>query len=291
MARTYELVTVSRAGGEHVREYVTDDELTPGSVLLVNGRYWLADRVEGNRVHEKPARYRLRLRHPDGRQELGAFRRFRPDAPRLGHAFSTAEDGRPISWQVVDEQLARDEQGEPYLDLVAERDFGEAEEGVPDHELEHMLAARGDDERREAAVAALDRAERQGLYVELVALDEGEAPDWKEAEELIDALVLEMVNDDLLERCGVDPRRDRRETWLDTVKARLREDLARFRGDIEGDHDEIEEWDFGGARIFAVVGTYSDEANPNSGYGWMCRLLDAEALGAAGFERVRKPQL
>jgi hypothetical protein len=28
-----------------------------------------------------------------------------------------------------------------------------------------------------------------------------------------------------------------------------------------------------------------------SGHGWMCRLVDAEVLGAAGFERVRKAEL
>jgi hypothetical protein len=103
--------------------------------------------------------------------------------------------------------------------------------------------------------------------------------------------VLDMVEDDLLELCGVHPDRNARETWLDTVKERLRSDLTSFRDDIEGDHDEIEEWDFSGARIFAAVGTWRDEANPAGGYGWMVRLWDAEILGAAGFERVRRPQL
>jgi len=78
------------------------------------------------------------------------------------------------------------------------------------------------------------------------------------------------------------------ETWLETVKERLREDLDSFRADIEGDHDEIEEWDFRGGRIFAAVGSVDDESNPLSGYGWTCRLVDAEALGAAGFQRVHK---
>jgi hypothetical protein len=127
--------------------------------------------------------------------------------------------------------------------------------------------------------------------VELAALDAGEAPNWKEAEEYLDALVLDMVEDDLLELCGVDTAHDPPESWLETVKERLRSDLRLLRDDIEGDHDEVEEWDFGGARIFAAVGTYEDEANPDSGFGWLCRLIDAEALGAAGFERVRKAQL
>ena len=76
-----------------------------------------------------------------------------------------------------------------------------------------------------------------------------------------------------------------------TVKERLRSDLEAFRNDVEGDHDEIEEWDFQGGRIFASVGTYEDEFDPNSGHGWMCRLTDSGALGVAGFERVRKYEL
>ena len=65
-----------------------------------------------------PARYRLRLRHPDGREELGGFRRFRPDAPGLGHSFTTLEHGEPVSWEVAEQQLERDDEGEPYLELV-----------------------------------------------------------------------------------------------------------------------------------------------------------------------------
>ena len=33
------------------------------------------------------------------------------------------------------------------------------------------------------------------------------------------------------------------------------------------------------------------KADPYSGHGWMCRLVDASALAAAGFERVRKAEL
>jgi hypothetical protein len=84
---------------------------------------------------------------------------------------------------------------------------------------------------------------------------------------------------------------DPRETWLATVKERLRADLEAFRTDIEGDHDEIEEWDFRGGRILASVGSYEDEFDANSGHGWMCRLADSGALGVAGFERVRKYKL
>src|SRR5687768_5435045 len=93
----------------------------------------------------KPARYRLRLRHPDGREEVGAFRRFRSDGPMLGHAFSTLERGQPVSWRVADQQVVRDADGEPYLELIAERDSGELEE-LPDHELEHAFVRREEDE-------------------------------------------------------------------------------------------------------------------------------------------------
>ena len=68
-----------------------------------------------------------------------------PGGPRLGHSFTTIEDGAPVSWEVIEEAFAHDEQGEPFLDLVAERDYGEAEGDLPDHELEHALAARSDE--------------------------------------------------------------------------------------------------------------------------------------------------
>jgi hypothetical protein len=281
---------VKRPGAERAYEYVSEDELAPGAVIRLKGRDWLIDGVdEAGKLVAKPARYRLRLSHPDGREELGGFRRYRPDGPRLGHAFTTLEDGHPISWEVVDERLANDEQGEPYLDLVAERDFSEVEE-LPDHELEHTLGKR-EAEFPEGAVAAMEGAAAEGLSIELVALEAGEAPDWVEARRYIDALILEEIEDDLIEQCGVDPDRDPRDTWLDTIKERLRADLERFQGDVEGDHDEIEEWDFRDGRVFASVGTEEDESNPDSGHGWLCRLLDASALGAAGFERVRKAEV
>jgi hypothetical protein len=195
-----------------------------------------------------------------------------------------------VSWQVVEEGLSHDDQGEPYLDLVAERDYAELEE-LPDHELEHALARRQWEELPEAAAAVFSRAEQEGLSIELVALEAGEEPDWEAAERFLDALIIEEIEDDLLELCGVDPDHDLREVWLDKVKERLREDLQRFRADVDGDHDEIEEWDFQGGRIFAAVGSFADEADPDSGYGWMVRLVDAEVLGAAGFERVRKAEL
>jgi hypothetical protein len=287
----YEVSHRNRLGHERVHRYTSEEPLEPGSVVLLDdGRQWLVESVDGQRATAKPARYRLVLRHPDGRDEVGAMRRQVPGSPRLGHAFTTFEDGVPTSWSVVDERLARDDDGEPFLELLAERDYGEDEGDVPDHELEHTLA-RGEDELPEAAAALFDRAERSGENLELVALDPGEAPDWDAAERFVAALVVEEINDDLLVRCGVDPDRDPRESWLPKVQERLREDLALFRGDVEGDHDQIEEWDFRGGRVFAAIGTPDAESDPLSGYGSMCRLLDAEALGAAGFVRVRKTEL
>ena len=282
MASTYEVVTVNRAGREHHRPYTAESQLAPGAVVRLDGRDWLVEAVEDGRVIAKPARYRLTLTHPDGHEEVGAMRRYRPDAPRVGHMFATGQ----VSWQVVDERLERDGEG-PYLQLVAERDFGEVE-GLPNHELEHAEAR---DELPEPAQATFARAEDAGLEVELVALEPGEAPDWPGAEAYIDALILEEIEDDLLEQCGVEPGNDPRESWLDKVKDRLRTDLERFRGDVEGEHDEIEEWEFRDGRIFASVGSYEDESNPDSGHGWLCRLADVGALAAAGFQRVRKAQL
>ena len=286
----YELVHSSRAGTERRHPYVTDERLEPGSVVRLEGRYWLIDRIDGTRAMAKPARYRLKLRHPDGHEELGAMRRYRPDAPRLGHAFSTVVDGQPVSWEVRDQRLARDEQGEPYLELTAERDYAELEE-LPDHELEHALSRRLADEVPDSAQAIFARAEQEGYSLELAALEPGEEPDWPETDNYIDALVLELIEDDLLELCGVDPGRDSRESWLPTVTERLTEDRDRFRADIEGEHDQIEEWSFRGARIFASVGTPDDEADPDSGHGWMCRLLDGGVLTVAGFQRVQKARL
>jgi hypothetical protein len=293
VAFEYEVVTVNRAGIERVHPLVSENELSAGSVVTLDGRDWLVDAVEDGdtiRVVAKPARYRLRLRHPDGREELGAFRRMRPDGPRLGHSFTTIEDRAPISWTVVDEAFAHDEQDEPFLDLVAERDYGEAEGDLPDHELEHALAARSD-QVPDAARERIDEATRSGLSIELVALEPEESPDWEEARRYIEALSLDTIEDDLLEMCGVDTRRDSEATWLETVKSRLRDDLDRFSADVEGDHDEIEEWDFHRGRVFAAVGAPDDEADPDSAYGWMCRLIDAGALGAAGFSRVRQPEV
>ena len=287
----YTVVTRRRTGQERRHDFASDTALQPGDVLRLDGRFWLITEIDGDgRAIAEPARYRLRLRHPDGREEVGGFRRFRPDAPRIGHSFTTLEDGQPVSWEVVDQQLERDAQGQPYLDFVAERDFAEVEQ-LPNHELEHAFAQRGEEELPESMRAAFDQAEQRGLSIELVALEPGEEPDWDEAGRFVDALVLEELPDDLIELCGIDPDNDPQETWLETVKRRLLSDLSLFRADIEGEHEQIEQWSFRHGRIFASIGSPDDEADPLSGHGWMCRLLDAEVLGAAGFSRVRKAEL
>jgi hypothetical protein len=278
-----------------VHRYATPDPLEPGDVVWLQGRYLLIESVapdkEGGpgRAVAKQARYRLTVRHPDGREEVGVFRRYRLESPGLGHSFSILEDGHPVGWEVVDRGLARDEQGEPYVELTAERDYSELDE-PPDHELEHALA-RPLEVLSQGVEAVLTQAERRGLAIELVALEPGEEPDWDEAGRYLDALILEEVADHLLVLCGVDPDGDARETWLDTAKGRLRSDLDQFRADVEGDHDEIEQWTFRGGWIFVSTGREEDEVDPYSGHGWMCRLLDSGALGAAGFERVRKAEL
>jgi hypothetical protein len=278
-----------------VHRYASDERLEVGAVVQLQGRYWLIESLEpdgegiAGKAVAKPGRYRLTLRHPEGPEETGAFRRLRPDAPGVGHTFSTLEDGRPVGWEVRDRRLARDEQGEIYLELIAERNFEEIEE-LPDHELEHALARRQED-LAERASATLDRAAQAGLSIELVSLEPGEEADWEEAERFIDALVIEEINDDLVVLCGVDPERDSPESWITIVKERLRSDLESFRRDVQDDRDEIEEWSFQGGSIFVSVGAEDDEADPNKGHGWMTRLVDAGVLGAAKLRRVRKADI
>jgi hypothetical protein len=290
MATEYRLVHVNRLGHERTHAFRSETELSEGDLVRTDGRDWLVDAVEGDRVRLEPARYRLVLRHPDGRVETGAFRRYQPDAPRIGHTFSTLVGGATAAWEVADQRLQRDEQGKPYLELTAERSYAEAEDapGLPEHELEHALDRT---DGRDEAMAALSRAEASGELVELVALEPGEAPDWEEAGRYIDALVIDEIEDDLFALCGVDTDTDPQETWLEAVKARLREDLRRFREDIETDHDQIEEWDFRDGRIFASTGSFDDQSSPDSGHGWLSRLVDAGPLYAAGFSRVRRAQL
>jgi hypothetical protein len=188
MTFSYTLVTHDRMGREQTRPYASRDPLAPASIVLLGGRYWLVDRVDGATVQARPARYRLMLRHPDGRVEAGAFRRFRADSPVVGHQLTTFEDGAPISWAVVKQRLDRDDAGEPFLESIAERDYTEVE-SLSDHQLEHALAQGEDDAG--ATVSALSRATEAGRAVELVGLEAGQAPDWVEASRYLESLVIE----------------------------------------------------------------------------------------------------
>jgi hypothetical protein len=240
-------------------------------------------------VHAVPAHYRLTLQDDDGREEDGAFRRFRADAPRVGHRFTTVDHGSITSWEVTSQRLVRERDGQVFVEYCAEREVLDTE-SPPDHQLEHAL-----EQRREWSMDSPTRllalAETTGRLVELVSLEPGQAPDWDAAARFLDALVVEEVGDNLFELCGVDTRRHPEGEWLGIVQERLRADLDSFRRDIEGDHAAIGEWDFRGGRVFAAVGAAEDEASPASGYGWMCRLVDSDVLGAAGFARVRKASL
>jgi hypothetical protein len=290
----YELIIRSRHGHERVEHgYASDRPLREGDLVTLRGDRWIIDRVEQStgtgqpRAIAEPARYRLDLHYEDGSEDPGAFRRFRTNGPGLGHAFTTLVEGEPVSWQVTDERLARDDNGHPYVEFVAERDYGEFDE-LPNHELEHL----GENvDLAGVAAGVISRAREPGARMELVALDAGAEPDWDDAQRYVSALILEEFGDDLLELCGVEFAHDPREAWAAKALERLRSDLELFRGDVEGDHDEIEEWDSGGTRIFASVGRWEDETAPDKGHGWMVRLVDASALGAAGFHRVRKVDL
>jgi hypothetical protein len=233
-----------------------------------------------------PERYRLVLRQPTGATESGAFRRLRPDSPRAGHALTTVAAGRPVSWSVVEERVEQDESGVSYLALYAERDYTEHDGNLADHQLEHALLTRGSD----GPGARIDQAVAAGMSAELIALDPGQRPDWEEAERYLEAITLDTLGDELLERL-VDTRRDPQDRWLDTVRERLRADLASFRADVDDEHDEIEEWDVEGGRIFVSVGNAEDERDPRSGHGWLVRLCDVGILSVAGFTRVRKAEL
>jgi hypothetical protein len=105
----------------------------------------------------------------------------------------------------------------------------------------------------------------------------------------IDALTFEAIGDDVLQLCDAD--RAPHDEALGIVQERLRADLASFRADLGGEQDEIEEWDFRGGQVFATVGAFDDEHDPDSPHGWLCRLVDSGVLTAARFHRVRKNEL
>jgi hypothetical protein len=288
----YELTLVS-PHGSRTESFASDRPLGPGEVVELRGRTWLVDRQEegdGNRPRlvAFPARYRVVLQHEDGQEEFGALRRLGDGAPGLGHAFTTTLEGAPVAWQVVELRLVHDPDGLPLLELVAERDFSEVE-GLPDHDLEHRRSRS--EELSAAAETTLDRAANQGLLLELVGLDPGRVPDWEAAAHFIDSLIFEEVAEGLLELAGIQAGDLPHDRELELLKQRLHEDLDRFRADVESDRDQIEEWDLHGLRVFASTGTWADQFDPDHGHGWMVRLVDSGALGAAGFQRIRKTEL
>jgi hypothetical protein len=232
----------------------------------------------------QPVRYRLCLRHPDGRVERGGLRRVRAAGPRPGHAFVTVVDRQPVSWQIVEERIARDAESEPYLELVAERDYRERED-ILDQALAYDAA-------QPIVEASVGVAPAEGVgATEMVALQSGGEPRWEVAVAAVERLSLDDIGEDVLQLCGVDPDADPPETWLRTVRERLGSDLERFRADVEGPRDQIEQWTVDGTRVLASSGTWRDEVEPDKGHGWMCRLHDSGVLAAAGFERVRKVDL
>ena len=95
----YLVVTRRRTGKERVHECVRG-AARAGDVLRLDGRYWLVASIEAGqdapaRAVAVPARYRLRLRHPDGREELGGLRRFRPTLPGSAIASRLSKTGSP----------------------------------------------------------------------------------------------------------------------------------------------------------------------------------------------------
>jgi hypothetical protein len=291
----YNVILPSRHGNAqaHRHRLSTANDLRVGDVVRVTGGRWIVDELReagGEReARLEPARFRVVLLQPDGREEAGAVRRLRDDSLGVGHAFTTADETgtHRLRWDVVADRFVRDEGGRPLIEFVAEHGL-HGRERVPDHELEHRFAQQGD---LAEARAALEFATAAGLAVELVELEPDRDPDWDEARALLEALVIEEVGEDLLERCGIKPERDLPETWIDLVRLRLRADLTSFRGDVEGPHRQIHEWHIGPRRVFASIGTWESEADPDSGHGWLCRLVDGDVLGAAGFVRLREIEL
>ena len=167
LAFSYKIITRNRTGQEHIRPFVFADAVAPGTVVFLRGRYLLVERVEHERVYAGPARYRLTLRHPDGHREEGAFRRFRADAPAVGHQFTTLENGAPISWAVLEQYLAHDAGGDPFLHSIAERDYAEAE-SLPDHELEHTLELVIRQQRSLGANSTFSDRVKEGIAARIV---------------------------------------------------------------------------------------------------------------------------
>src|SRR4051812_6206127 len=109
MSFSYTLVIHDRADKTHSHPYTSSEPLVKGAVVLFGTRYWLVYEVSGTIVEARAARYRLSLRHPDGDTDIGAVRRFRSDAPIVGHRLATVEEHKPVSWVVMQAVFSRDD--------------------------------------------------------------------------------------------------------------------------------------------------------------------------------------
>ena len=195
---------------------------------------------------------------------------FAPARSRLHDRRSTAQ---PISWAVVDERFARDDDGEPSSSSWRSATSPRTRGIVPDHELEHTLARRAEEELPEEATSLLDRADRLGQSVELVALEPGEAPDWDAGPSASST--------------RSSSRRSRTTCWSSAVSTRTptrarrgsprcRTGFARTSGSSAPTSRTISTRSRSGtsaavecSRRSVTLGRQSD---PGSGYGWMCRL-------------------
>jgi hypothetical protein len=131
---TYEVLTRLPSGKERVQTYESDDPLSRRRVaarrsfLLVEHRGTTGGR--GAACVREAARYRIRLRHPDDREELGAVRRIQPGRRGSVTHSLQLERGRPVSWRVVDEQLDATRAASRF-DLRAERDYAKPKGSSP----------------------------------------------------------------------------------------------------------------------------------------------------------------
>ena len=293
----YLVVTRRRTGKERMHEFASEAQLEPGDVLRLDGRYWLVASIEAGqdapaRAVAVPARYRLRLRHPDGREELGGLAPL-PARSSPGSAIRSrlSKTGSPSLGRSSIKQLEQDEQGEPYLGFIAERDFAEVE-ALPSHSARaHARPQPGGTSFPPSAQAAFERAEQTGLSIKSSHSSPARSLIGRQPSASSRCSCSRRSRTTCSSFAGSTRTRIPRGTWLETVKSRLRSDLAQFRADVERDEDQIEQWSFRDGRMFASIGSPDDEADPLSGHGWMCRLVDAGVLTAAGFERVRKSEL
>ena len=184
---TYEVVTSISREKERVRRYSSDDPLAPGErapdgwPLLARSRASKGREARPGlpRVLAKPARYRLRLRHPDGHEELGAMRRLRSGSPDgwVTHSRRSRKDSRSAGrWSTS--SLSATSAASRFSTYVAERDYAEAEGSSPTMSSSTRSTVRRRGGCRRTPTRRSQRLPREGLDVELVALDPGEEPDW-----------------------------------------------------------------------------------------------------------------